>query len=242
MTALAAAAAAVFLGAALQSATGFGFALIAAPILFAILGPWQAVTAGVLLGVELSLLTLVTEGRRTRILAGDAVALVAWSLPGLAVGAIALRTLPERLLSALVALAVLAALVVRLRSGSRARAGVRRRWQAAVVGVTSGALSMSTSLSGPPIVFYLLSRGASPEQTRDTLAAIFVALSLLGAPALVATGTFDVPGGVWVLLAACAAGQVLGRLGFARLGDRHETAVLIVLAITALVALGSSAV
>ncbi|MEA2234746.1 MAG: uncharacterized protein QOD83_4562 [Solirubrobacteraceae bacterium] len=241
MTAIAAAAA-VFLGAALQSATGFGFALVCAPVLFAILGPSEAVTAGVLLGLELSLLTLATEGRRPRVLTGEAVALVAWSLPGLAVGAIALRELPDRLLSVLVALAVLLALVLRLRVNGRARAAARRGWQTAAAGAASGALSTSTSLSGPPLVFYLLARGAAPDQMRDTLAAIFVALALLSAPALVLTGTFHVPDGVWALLAAAAAGQVLGRRAFAWLGDRYERAVLIVLAITALVALGSSAV
>jgi len=236
------AAAAVFLGAALQSATGFGFALVCAPFLFAILGPEQAVTAGVLLGLEIGLLTLVTERRRPRILTGETAAVVAWSLPGLALGAIALRELPERVLSALVALAVLAALVLRLRFNGRGRAAVNRRWHGPAAGAASGALSTSTSLSGPPLVFYLLARGVSPEQMRDTLSAIFVALALLSGPALVATGTFEVPDGLWLLVAASAAGQVLGRRAFAWLGDRHERAVLIVLALTALVALGSSAV
>ncbi|MGH2839478.1 MAG: TSUP family transporter, partial [Solirubrobacteraceae bacterium] len=83
------AAVAVFLGASLQSATGFGFALVAAPIMFAAFGPQAAVTAGVLLGVEIGLLTLATEGRVPRVLRGDALALVAWSLPGIALGAIA---------------------------------------------------------------------------------------------------------------------------------------------------------
>jgi uncharacterized membrane protein YfcA len=237
------AAAAVFFGGALQSATGFGFALVSAPILFAVLGPREAVTAGVLLGLELSLLTLVAERRWPRVLSSAAAALVAWSLPGLALGAIALRELSDRLLSAFVGLAVLAALALRLRCNGRCRgrAPLQRRWQTAAAGAASGALSTSTSLSGPPLVFYLLARGASPDQMRDTLAAIFVALALLGAPALVIAGTFEMPDGLWVLLASAAAGQVVGRRGFAWLGDRYETAVLIVLALTAFVALGSTA-
>jgi len=276
------AAAAVFLGAALQSATGFGFALVSAPILFAILGPQEAVTAGVVLGLELSLLTLATERRRPRVLRGEAVALVGWSLPGVVAGAIALRELPDGLLSAVVALAVLAALALRLRFNGRARAAVQSRargaaqpspratvqpspraavrprpraafqpspraavhhpWQTAAAGAASGALSTSTSLSGPPLVFHLLARGASPEQMRDTLAAIFVALALLSAAALVVTATFDVPAGVLTLAAAAVAGQLFGRRAFAWLGDRYETAVLTVLAMSALLALGSSAV
>ena len=97
------AALAVFLGASVQSATGFGFALVAAPILFALLGPREAVTAGVLLGLMLNVLTLATERRRRRSWCADARTLVAWSLPGLVLGAVALRELPERPLAVLVA-------------------------------------------------------------------------------------------------------------------------------------------
>ncbi|MGH2919849.1 MAG: sulfite exporter TauE/SafE family protein [Solirubrobacteraceae bacterium] len=240
------AAVAVFLGASLQSATGFGFALVAAPIMFAAFGPQAAVTAGVLLGVEIGLLTLATEGRVPRVLRGDALALVAWSLPGIALGAIALRELPERLLSLLVAAGVLGGLALRLRA--RGAGPVRgrpraRRWSAPLAGVSSGALSTSTSLSGPPVVLHLLARGASPEQMRDTLAAVFVVLALLSVPALLIAGAFDVPEAVGALCAAGLAGQLLGRRLFARLaGERYEDVVLVVLAAAALVALATSAV
>jgi uncharacterized membrane protein YfcA len=237
------AALAVLLGAALQSATGFGFALVAAPILFALLGPQEAVSAGVLLALLLNGLTLATERRRPAVLWRDAIALVAWSLPGLALGALALRELPERPLSALVALAVLAALVLRVRSRSRGLAPRPRRWQRPVAGAASGALATSTSLSGPPLVFCLLARGAAPAAMRDTLAAIFIAEAVLSFPALLATGTFALPGGVWALLAAGLAGQLLGRRAFAWLhGERYERAVLALLAVTALVALTASVV
>jgi uncharacterized protein len=239
------AALAVLLGAALQSATGFGFALVAAPILFALLGPQEAVSAGVLLALLLNGLTLATERRRPAVLWRAAGALVAWSLPGLALGALALRELPERPLSVLVALAVLAALALRVRSRSRSRglAPSPRRWHAPAAGVASGALATSTSLSGPPLVFCLLARGAAPAAMRDTLAAIFVAEAVLSFPALLATGAFALPGGVWALLAAGLAGQLLGRRAFAWLhGERYERAVLALLAVTALVALTASVV
>lgn len=239
------AAAAVFAGAGLQSATGFGFALIAAPILFATLGPREAVSAGVLLGSAINVLTLATERRVPRVLGGEALALVAWSLPGLALGALALRELPERLLSVLVALGVLGGLALRLRARRTRSAGAQlrsRRWSAPLAGLSSGALSTSTALSGPPIVLHLLARGVAPEQMRDTLAAVFVALAVLSAPALLISGTFDVPGAILALLAAGLAGQLLGRPLFARLtGQAHENIVLIVLALAALLALATSA-
>jgi uncharacterized membrane protein YfcA len=234
----------VFAGAVLQSATGFGFALVAAPLLFVILGPQEAVTAGVLLGLELNLLTLAGEARRPRVLRRDAATLVAWSLPGLVLGALALRELPDHVLSVAVAVAVVGALVLRLRARRvppRASAAAPGGWRAAVAGAASGALATSTSLSGPPLVFFLLARGVSPEQMRDTLATVFVALSVLGAPVLLATGTFVVPGAIGALVVTAAAGQLLGRRAFARLGgERYESAVLGLLAATAIVALATS--
>lgn len=239
-----AAAVAVFLGAGLQSATGFGFALVSAPVLFALLGPQEAVSAGALLGIELSALTLATERRVLNVLGGEALGLVAWSLPGLALGALALRELPADALSALVAAGVIAALILRLRVRARPRPGgpaPARPLRTAAAGVSSGALSTSTSLSGPPLVLLLLARGVSPSQMRDTLAAVFVALAVLSVAALLVAGAFAVPSGLVALLAAAVAGQVLGRRGFALLGGhRHENAVLAVLAGTAVVALVSS--
>ena len=234
----------VFAGAVLQSATGFGFALVAAPLLFVILGPQEAVTAGVLLGLEVNLLTLAGEARRPRVLRHDAATLVAWSLPGLVLGALALRELPDHVLTVAVAVAVVAALVLRLRARRappRASAAPPGGWRAAVAGATSGALATSTSLSGPPLVFFLLARGVSPQQMRDTLATVFVALSVLGAPVLLATGTFVMPSAIGALVVTAAAGQLLGRRAFAWLGGEHyEPAVLGLLAATAIVALATS--
>lgn len=237
---VAGAALALFLGAALQSATGFGFALVSAPVLFALIGPQEAVTAGALVALVPNTLTLAGERRRPQVLGRDALALLAWSLPGLALGAVALRELSEQLLSALVAAAVLGGVALRAlsrRGRGRAVAGAPRPWYLPVAGVTSGAMSTATSLNGPPLVFYLLARGAAPMQTRDTLAAIFLIHAVLGVPALLLSGTFAMPDAIWALLLAALAGQLLGRRAFARLrGDHYEPAVYAVLVATALVA------
>jgi uncharacterized membrane protein YfcA len=235
------AALALFAGAALQSATGFGFALVSAPILFALLGAHEAVTAGVLVALVLNAMTLAGERRRPQVLTRDASGLLLWSLPGLAVGAIALRELSERVLSSLVAVAVFAGLALRVLGRRTAAAAQPRAWHLPAAGLTSGALSTATSLNGPPLVFCLLARGTAPAQMRDTLAAIFIVHAALAVPALLLTGTFAVPDAVWLLLAAGIAGQLLGRRGFGRLREEHyERAVLAVLAVTALVALASS--
>jgi uncharacterized membrane protein YfcA len=238
---VAGAALALFAGAALQSATGFGFALVSAPILFALLGPQQAVTAGVLVAMAPNVLTLAGERRRPEVRVRDASALLAWSLPGLAIGVLALRELSAHVLSGLVAVAVLGGLGLRVLARRRTATARPRAWQLPAAGVTGGALSTSTSLNGPPLVFCLLARGASPAQMRDTLAAIFLAQAVLGLSALLLTGTFALPHAVWLLLLAALAGQLLGRRAFHRLrGEHYERAVLVVLAATAVTALAAS--
>ncbi|MDX6683188.1 MAG: uncharacterized protein QOG94_3227 [Solirubrobacteraceae bacterium] len=232
---------ALFVGAVLQSATGFGFALVSAPILFALLGPREAVTAGAIVAILLNGLTLATEGRRPQVLVRDAVALVAWSLPGLAIGVLALHEVPRRPLSVVVALAVLAGLALRVRSRRSAAIARPRGWHVPVAGLAAGALGTSTSLNGPPLVFCLLARPVSPRQTRDTLAAIFLAEAVLGLPALLLSSTFTMPRAIVALLVAGLAGQLLGRRAFGWLrGERYERAVLAALALTAIVAVATS--
>jgi uncharacterized membrane protein YfcA len=254
---LAALVAAVLAGAAVQSATGFGFALVAAPVLVALLGPVPAIGALTVLPPVVNALTLAGERRRPQVLGADAARLVAWALPGLVLGALALRELPEDALRAAVGAAVLAALALRAWGprppgaaaatprrprGAAAAAPRRPRGAAAAAGAASGALSTSVGLSGPPLVLYLLARGASPAQQRDTLAAIFLALAALGLVALLALGTFVLPAETPALLAAAVCGQLAGRTIFRRLhADGHERAVLAVLVATALGALLASA-
>jgi uncharacterized membrane protein YfcA len=230
----------VLAGGVLQSATGFGFSMLTSPLLFALLGPQQAVTTGSILGFLLSGVLLVGEGRRPAVATRDAGLLVAFSLPGLALGAIAVRTFSMQVLALVMAVGVLGGLVVRLRARG---AGTRpvAAWSAPVAGVTSGALSTSTGISGPPLIFHLLARGLEPARMRDTLAAIFACLGALGLGALAIAGSLEVPDGMVLLVVAALAGQVAGRGVFARMSPAaYEPVVLGVLVAAAAVALVSA--
>ena len=77
-------------GAVVQAATGFGFALVLSPALFAVLDPAEAVTALLLLGAALSVLVLL-EGHEVRVRLVAPMLLA--SLPGLALGALLLSVL-----------------------------------------------------------------------------------------------------------------------------------------------------
>jgi uncharacterized membrane protein YfcA len=99
---------AVLSGAVLQSATGFGFALVSAPLLFAAAEPEQAVGLLILLGLIVNLMTLGTEGRRPQPLVRDSVVMLAWGIPGVAVGVVALQALGSTALQVAVTLGVFA--------------------------------------------------------------------------------------------------------------------------------------
>ena len=244
MTALLAAAG-VAAGAALQSATGFGFALVAAPLLFAAVGPAEAVGALIVVGAFTSVLTLATERRRPEPAVREVVLLLGWALPGALLGVAVLRALSAQALQIVLTAGVLLTLVLRRRA--REHTGPPSpapRWAGPLAGFSAGALTTSTSTSGPPLVTYLLGRRLAPGPLRDTLTVCFIALNPIGAFALLVTGTTDaVPDPVLlaVLLPATALGQVAGRPVFARLahGGSYEpvlTAVLLISIAVGLVA------
>ena len=153
-------------GAALQSAIGFGFALVAAPLLYAAApSPEEAVGLMIVLGLEVNLLTLLAERRRPAPVWRDVVAVVAWSLPGALAGVAVLRALDAVALQLLVTAGVLVALVVNLRaspSARRPRAGARRvAGRGRSRGSSSGALNTSTSTGGPPVALLLMAPRAA---------------------------------------------------------------------------------
>src|SRR5215217_2717366 len=114
-----AAGAAVMTGAALQSSIGFGFALVSAPLLFAATSPPEAVGLLIVLALEVSLLTLLTERRRPEPVWADVATVVAFMLPGALAGVAVLRALDELALQLLVTAGVLVALAVNLRAAHR---------------------------------------------------------------------------------------------------------------------------
>jgi len=230
---MALAAVAAFLGAFVQSTTGFGFALVLSPALFAALDPVEAVMTMLALGLALSLLVLFERGRPEHVNWRALVPLLLWALPGLAVGAVALTQLSKEVLQVAVGVAVIAAAAWQLRR--RRRGAEPHPVPAAIAGFTSGALTTSINVSGPPVVLWLEARGARPEEFRASLAATFLALNLAGGALLLAAeGSASVDAGtVAPLLGRVGAGYALGALAFRRLNrERFYALVLALVAAT----------
>jgi uncharacterized protein len=223
----------VALGAMLQAATGFGFSLVAAPLVFAALDAEPAVVLLLILGVEINLLTLMTEHRTPRPLKRATATMLAFAVPGAFAGVIVLRALPEVALQVAVTLGVIGTLLARHVSSAHV--------PASVAGLAAGALTTTTSTNGPPMLLHLLGRGATPEQIRDTLTVCFIGLAALGAFALVSSGAPEVPDGqlVLALIPIVAVAHVIGRRGFARLaaGEHYERVLTAVMLVAVLVGL-----
>lgn len=227
-------AAVVAAGACLHAATGFGFALVCAPVVFGLLAPEPGIWLLTALGLLVNSLTLGTEGRRPQPLRGEAEGLLAWSVPGAVAGAFLLQAIDEAVLQGLVTVVVLTSLALRRARVAPAPVGV---WQRPAAGVATGVLNTTTGTGGPPLVLYLLHLGAAPPRVRDTLTAVFLVSGAVSGGVLAATGTAPLP--EIALLAAGApavvAGHLLGRRVFRRLaaGGGYEAALALVLVASA---------
>jgi uncharacterized membrane protein YfcA len=226
------AALAAFAGASVQSATGFGFALVLMPALFAVLEPAEAVAVALVLGAALSVLVLVESRRVPTHGLGR---LMVPALPGLAVGAVVITVVAKEPLQVSVGLAVIAAALWQLR-GKGGQTEVRPpHFPAPLAGFISGALTTSISINGPPLVLWLEAQGVAPAVFRTTLAAAFLILDVIGAALVVAAegaGTIDL-GVLGPLLGCVAAGYAVGALAFRRLdAERFFRIVLAVVVCT----------
>jgi uncharacterized membrane protein YfcA len=229
-TAVAVAAAGVAVGSLVQSATGFGFALLAAPVATAALGPVQAVPTVTIAGLVVSGLVLAGEGRRPAVVRRAAWVLTVTAIPGMALGAVVLAHAAEDVLRVLVALVVIVSAVAVVRS--RERPGHAHRGGAVTAGFVGGVLSTTSGINGPPLLAHLRSIGADAVEVRDTLAVIFLVSGVLALVALIVAGALELPSGLALIALAAAVGQVGGRVLFAALENHREAATRTVLAMS----------
>ncbi len=238
------AAVATFVGASVASATGFGFALILSPAMFAVLEPDEAVTTLLVLGLALNLLMLFGSGGQPGAIRWRVVSpMLAAAVPGLGAGVLLLALMSKPVLQITVGTAVIGVALALGRSAAGAGEGAREPTRevesprepacgdksargpargakmprepalasACAVGLASGALTTSTTLSGPPIALWLQAHRIPPEEFRASLAACFLGLTVAGGALLAATGMLSLaPAVVLPLLGLTVLGQLVG--------------------------------
>ena len=223
----------------MQSATGFGFALVLGPALFAVLDPGEAVFGMLVLGLLTNLLVLSEVDGRRSVRVEEIRPLLLAAAPGLTLAVAVLALLSKPVLQIVLGAPVIAAAAVQGRAGRPRPAEDSSPVQTGAVGLASGLLTTSTSVSGPPIVLWLRARGLSGGELRASLAASFLMLNLMGgAVVAVARGGAAVgdPAFLGALLALAVAGHFAGALVFRRADPAGLSAAVLALAAAAGVA------
>ena len=216
---------ATLVGASLQSATGFGFALVLGPAAFAVFEPVDAVFVLLASGALLSFLVLFAERRPREHRPADLRLILAASVPGMVGGVFILAALEREPLQVLVGLGVLFAVSLQARTAPQhsPQPTSHPATLRAGTGLITGLLTTTTSTNGPPLVLLFQRLGYRPAEQRDSLAAAFLFLDVVGAiivvPFLI-DGEGIAAATLALIAASTVAGQELGRRIFVRLSPR----------------------
>ncbi|WP_168215194.1 sulfite exporter TauE/SafE family protein [Micromonospora sp. MH33] len=191
---------AVALGATMQRATGLGFALVAAPFLVVILGPFSGVTLANLLSAVINLIVLCVTARALH--RRVAVQMIAGVILALPLGVWVVRELPGRVL--LVGIGLITAGSVAWVAVGQSMPFLRHRSGAMASGFASGFFNTTAGTGGPPLAVYAVStdwehRSFVPTVQLVGLVTNVLSLAAKGAPVL-----------SWTLLLACGAAMLAG--------------------------------
>jgi uncharacterized protein len=212
----------VGVGAAAQSVSGIGFALVGGPLLFAVFGPREGVRVAVVLSMLVNVAVLVREHRAV---------MVRRVLPVL-VTALASTPLLVHLLSSVHTDGLRAAAGGVIVVGAVLVAVGRTRDSGVIGGIVAGLVSATmnvlASAGGPAVAVYATGARWDPARLRATLQAYFLCLNAvtvltLGAPHWSAHRAV-------VLVIALAAGSAVGAFLAPRVSHRLARVVTLLLA------------
>jgi uncharacterized protein len=202
----------VLLAATVQSAAGFGYTIIAVPLLAVVIGPAQALPVAWLTFLPLTVVMVLSLRTEVNWMIGWRLGLP--GVPATLIGAWSLAHLPSRVLQALTGLSVLA---LTFTPAPPRAAALGERAMDLLAGALAGLLGAAAGASGPPLVLAVSRHGLDRAQTRATLAWVFTLFSLATLTWLTLTGRIPpqsrtlLPGSVPPLAAGTALGSLLGR-------------------------------
>ena len=213
----------VFVASVLQRTVGFGFALLAVPLLTFAVPAKAAVVITLIDGTVTSAWMLFHLRRRvepeaTRRLGVGAVL-------GAPVGVLVLRVIAPDSLRLLVGVSTCVAAVWIIGTS---RLGVvdvtpAPRWRTVSLGFVSGVLSTSVATNGPPVVYELRRRGLHGDGFRATVSAVLLIADVVGIPLLAGAGL--ITSTILVLsaisLVPCVAGIATGSWISSRMEPAH---------------------
>jgi uncharacterized membrane protein YfcA len=163
----------VAVAAAAQAVTGFGFALLAVPLLALVMPVDIAVVIGSIASLAMSVVTAARD--RAHVQWRTAAVIVAVAIVAMPLGLYLLVALPASALTALVGVTVLVSTFLVWRRPALP-AG---RGTLVCIGLLVGLLTTATGTNGPPLVAAFQSLGYGKQAFRATIAAVFVGCGIV---------------------------------------------------------------
>ncbi len=177
---------AILASAVVQSTSGFGFALLAVPLLSIVVPTEQAVVVVAVLSLVAS--TGQAIGHRAHADRPVIGRMLVGAVVGAPIGLAIFTVLTGRQLRFALAAIIFTFLALTIRGFSLRRAGGTVDLGA---GLVAGVLNTSLSTNGPPIVMALHARELDPEPFRGTVAAVFAGSNVIAVTLFAATGRYD---------------------------------------------------
>ena len=237
-------AATTFAAALLYAISGFGFAVVAAPLFLLFLDPARAIQLVIIISTALSI--AVVRGLLPAIAPWLLLRLALGSLVGLPLGLVAFRYADPIVVRAaagamIFGFAILMA-ISRRRSG---QPGQGKHWRAFAMsplldlaaGAVSGMASALVGQPGPPVLIYLLLTGAEARTVRATLLAFF-ALTY-GVTLASHAATIGIPAPTWLAAGVLLPFAFFDGLAGRPIGDRLGAEAFAKLAIALLAVAGA---
>jgi len=165
----------IFFSTLVRSASGFGNALVAMPLLALVIGVKEATPLVALAGLVIALTMLIREWRE--LIWKDTLVLLISSLAGLPVGLLILTAFPENIIQIILG-------VILIGFGFYNLLGIQlpvleNPALAVPFGFLAGILGGAYNASGPPVVIYGMMRGWKKEAFRASLQGFFFVSSLM---------------------------------------------------------------
>ena len=207
----------VAVAAAAQMVSGFGFALLAVPLMGLAIDVKSAVVICTICGTASNTFqAIVDRADRDN---GLALRLIVASLLGMPIGWLLLEHATSDQLKVVVGFMVLVAVVLVSRASNRAVQWRPLDW---IAGFTSGVLAIATSTNGPPLVVLLRAKKLSPQVFRSTINSVFCVVALVSIAVFAMGGriTGSVGKAAMIALPGLAIGIWFGRVVRGRLSER----------------------
>lgn len=173
----------LFLATFIRSALGFGEALIAVPLLALVMPVQVAAPLAVLVSITVATVIIIQDWRAVHV--RSAGWLVAFTLLGIPLGLLLLKTVSESIVKATLGAFIIAFALYSL-AGRKPKLDHDRL--APLFGFSAGILGGAYGMNGPPLVVYGILRRWQPAQFRATLQGYFLIASIVGMAGYAVTG------------------------------------------------------